>query len=491
MRLVSNRESVEQGEPSWLAVTETLGAVALYWGGALYWDTCLPLCLSVLAAPLLLLRSQASTKQGAMWFSAYLADKTRITPRSTPVRFWGILLPLVLGITVVCAYAMTQNFLLDHDGWSLFLRAMVVGVIAVWVVVAVAVAGAMAGSVMLALVIAFVLALALAVADVAALAIALAITVMVASLAAIVVTLALVGAVAGAGDLAMAVLLAGVPWITGIWLRSLGVRIVATLRHPLSGLRALPDNWRRILWVIDLKHAPELLPGPESLASAFSPQNIRGLIHARGVLKQFFGMLLFASFLLPALLYRWSIKSTVWFHWPLLYLLSGSGQHTPRHPTARISHVCQDRSEKERQWLTLFLLAIMVITTFSRDVQHVVQNHFSHSVARLYLGTFDLSLWAPWQWCSLTMLLMTFFLYLFLPKTFKDPEDQAHGKAALMLASWHAWGLLGLARIRSISAIALLCLMAGYTSLALYDFSPHPLPEELLFLTEIYTSYLP
>ena len=490
MRLVSTAESVEKGEPTWLAVMETVLAVVCCWGAAWYFESHLHLWISILVAPLLLLRSPESIHKGTMWFAAYLADKTKITPRGTPIRFWGILLPLVLGITVVCAYAMTQSFLVDHGGWSLFLRSMLVGIIAVWVVVAVAVAGAMAGSVVLALTIAFVLALALAVADVAALAVALGLTVTLSSFAAIMVVLALVGAVAGTGDLTVAVLLAGIPWLTGIWLRSLGIRIVATLRHPLLGLRALPYNWQRILWVIDAKHSPELLPGPGSLASAVSPQNIRGLIHARGMLKRFFGIVLFSSFLLPALLYRWGIKSTFWFYWPLLYLHS-----KPQQQDAETSKICllnlyKGSMERSRQWLALILLLCMSATTYFMDIKVFIQSHVATVPARLYLETFDLSLWAPWQWCSVTTILLTVLIYAYGYAVFTIQNQWMKKKDALHDTAYHSWGLFCLMRMRNISTIAFLFLTGGYTGLVLQNISLQQLPDWLAILKEIYGPYL-
>ena len=39
-------------------------------------------------------------------------------------------------------------------------------------------------------------------------------------------------------------------------------------------------------------------------------------------MRKLFGLLAFFCFFLPAILYRWSLKSTIWLYWPLLYLES-------------------------------------------------------------------------------------------------------------------------------------------------------------------------
>ena len=63
--------------------------------------------------------------------------------------------------------------------------------------------------------------------------------------------------VAGAG------ILLGIPvsFAAGVWLRSLGVRVLATLSHPVRGIQALPANWRRILWAMgeSLSQAAKIL----------------------------------------------------------------------------------------------------------------------------------------------------------------------------------------------------------------------------------------
>ena len=483
MLLVSNRESVNLGEPSGLAVLETLLATLLVWGVAWYWDYYWHLWFSVVLTPLFLLRSPESVDKSRRWFAAYLADKTKITPRHTPLRFWVIFLPIILGVTVISAHVLTENFLVGHSGWMLYGRALLVGIVSVWIVVALAVAGSVAGSVVLALVIAFLLSLALAVADVAALAIALAFTVTLAGSAAVAVVAAVLGAAASGGDLVVALLLAGIPWMTGIWMRSLVIRIVATLCHPWRGLWAMPVNGQRIFLAIDVNHSPELIPGPESLASGFSPRTVRNLIQARGLLKRVMAMALFAAFLMPSLLYRWAIKSSAWFYWPLLFLHAESG---------RVDRIIlyDSRLERVRQWLALWAFCMML----SMPVGMYYGWDFSSVfpvMAKLYRITFDLRLWSPWQWCVGIGILLTVIIPLYGSTLYHFLNHSPEQKSALPLSAFSIQVLLGLVQIRSVSMVIFLLLSGGYTGFILMDVSTQQNGGWLASVFSFYGRYLP
>lgn len=357
MRLFSNPESVERGEPSWLALIETVWATLLYWGMAWYSQTDWPILIPLGVAPLLLLRSPESTLRGARWFAAYLADKTDITPFGTPIQFWGIMLPLIVGVTSLCASWLADMLLPNYTQWDLFVRALLVGMVAMWIAMAIAVAGGMKGAVLVALTVAFSLAVGAARAGVAELAFAWALAVTLVAIAAAIIAMMWLGAVAGEGELAIAIVLAGIPWIVGIWLRSLGVRLVATFCHPWRGLCTMPENWRRIVWVLDSHHPPELVPGLMLQTSAFSWLEIQNILHSHGIMRKLFGSLAFFCFFLPAILYRWSLKSTIWLYWPLLYLESLPPRRDWNEAAAWRLALRWGYWERLRRWLSWLMVA--------------------------------------------------------------------------------------------------------------------------------------
>lgn len=398
MRLFSSTESVARGEPSWLALLETLWATIFYWGMAWYGQTDWPVIIPLGVAPLLLLRSPESTLRGARWFAAYLANKANITPLGTPIRFWGIMLPVVVGVTTLCTSLLADILLPNYTHWDLFLRALLVGMVAMWVAMAVAVAGGMEGAVVVALTVAFALAVGAARAGVAELAFAWALAVTLVAIAAAIVAMMWLGAVAGEGELAIAIILAGIPWIVGVWLRSLGVRLVATLRHPWRGLCTMPENWRRIVWVLDSRHPPELVPGLMVQTPALSWPEIQTIIRSHGIMRKLFGLLAFFCFFLPAILYRWSLKSTIWLYWPLLYLESlPQGQDWSEADGWRLA-LRSGYWERLRRWLSLWMVGVALFLLLNPP--SFLATLWDHP-----LITWERRM--AWQASALTMILLT------------------------------------------------------------------------------------
>ncbi|MEO5362694.1 MAG: hypothetical protein H7838_03605 [Magnetococcus sp. DMHC-8] len=364
MRLTASPHSVTNGEPSWLAILETLGATALCWYVVWYGDSRWPVLLPLGMVPLLLLRSPASTALGARWFADYLDDKTHVTPTGTPLLFWGIMVPLIVGVTSLCTTLLVDRFLPHQTDWALFIRATLVGVAAMWIAITIAVAGAMEWAMVIALTVVFALALGAARAGVGGVAFAWALAVTVVGMVATPLALLWMGAAAGEGALVTAMLLAGIPWIIGIWLRSLGVRLLATLRHPWQGLQSLPDNWRRLLWAVDSRHPPELVPGLAAWTPSFSVTAIRGIIRTPGVMRKLFGVLAFGCFFLPAILYRWGLKSTLWLYWPLLYLETLPSRHDPQAMEQWRLALHQSRREQWRRRGTVVLAGVVLYLLF-------------------------------------------------------------------------------------------------------------------------------
>jgi hypothetical protein len=70
-RFWSTAESVRDGVPSVMAISETVAAVAFYWWVALHVGLLLPLLIGIIVAPMVLLRSEQSVELGLRWFLAF------------------------------------------------------------------------------------------------------------------------------------------------------------------------------------------------------------------------------------------------------------------------------------------------------------------------------------------------------------------------------------------------------------------------------------
>jgi len=124
----STPESRDAGQISVLAIAETVFAVALYWWIAIYFDTHLHLVISLLVAPLLLLRSERSIEADVVWFlQDWLgAENDDRWSRTKQIVWLGIMTILSFPISWwVCDY-LAHSWLEDQTGLTLFLFAVLI-----------------------------------------------------------------------------------------------------------------------------------------------------------------------------------------------------------------------------------------------------------------------------------------------------------------------------------------------------------------------------
>jgi hypothetical protein len=269
----SSEASIAAGQISLLALVETGLVLALYLWLAFHIDRPWWLLLSAVAAPILLLRSEASKAQGLELLYEY-SGRDELTRQELILLFL-----LVTTITWVVTYGLAHTWLPGHTGWALIWRA------ASLVAVAVAFAGAFA--------------------------------------------VAVAAAAAGenlnsAGGKIATVVAALFPVagaVLGVWIRSLCIRVYASLCHPIAGLRRLPHNWRETLAVVDFTHPPELLPGASQVHEVYTVAGWMARVRSKDATDQVLASLIIPCWYLPALLWRWSLKATLWLWWPLALLL--------------------------------------------------------------------------------------------------------------------------------------------------------------------------
>jgi hypothetical protein len=100
MRLISNEESVARGEVSILAIIETVLAIALVFYLSAHFNTLRWLAVAMCVSPLLLVRTQESTRLAVKWFDAWSLTMFALVRRS---RVFGG--PLVILVFLACAAA--------------------------------------------------------------------------------------------------------------------------------------------------------------------------------------------------------------------------------------------------------------------------------------------------------------------------------------------------------------------------------------------------
>lgn len=115
-------------------------------------------------------------------------------------------------------------------------------------------------------------------------------------------------------------------FVFSIWLRTIFIRIHYSVRHPIQGLRAFPENWKDILLRIDFLYSPELIPGAKRITPHLTAKGLFDEAITRYKDKtarehvKFYAALSVVTYL-TAFLWRWGLKSTLWLWWPISTLL--------------------------------------------------------------------------------------------------------------------------------------------------------------------------
>ena len=122
----STEESVERGTISALACAEVAAGIWLYWWLIPWWlETNLHLLISVLVAPLLLLRSPASVHESCVAFERYAA----LTAEGFSIQSirGAVATLLAVGLLAITCWWLAETWLSGHDGWGLIWRGGIMG----------------------------------------------------------------------------------------------------------------------------------------------------------------------------------------------------------------------------------------------------------------------------------------------------------------------------------------------------------------------------
>ncbi|MDD2775272.1 MAG: hypothetical protein PHU06_04885 [Gallionella sp.] len=268
-----NEDSIAAGKISALAILETFAAVGVWWWLAMHFNWSVLSFVALFAAPMLLLRSEASIQEGVDRLGRYWNRDENSVSKTKRILI-AIFIFLITGGLI---YWLASHRWTTHTSWGLLWPAAMFGAVAV------VIAGVSASE----------------------------------SAVAFARTVAFASPNGSAGTILFGQIIA-----LGIVLRSQLIRVLATVHHPLSGLARLPQNWRETLWVIDLSHPPELIPQAGAVDDLFAVKSLWQVLRTKEATDdRLFAAILLPIFYLPALTYRWSLKASAWLWFPLILLL--------------------------------------------------------------------------------------------------------------------------------------------------------------------------
>jgi hypothetical protein len=448
-----------------MAIIETALAVAFYWWVAVKFDAYLPLAVSIAIAPLVLLRSEQSTKLGVKWFTAwemsFWSHNWRFGELTSRVRYLMLTLG-VLSILLACiaTFYIVQFPFPKDDNVSAFWRSFALA----WICTTVSgtVVGGLSGSGPLtsrAMDATFIAMIGLFCTKVA----------LFDGIKAVIDnhTLVSIGSM-GLGYSASLV-------IGGVELGPLGisltVRIGATIRHFWAGLKTLPQNFRRLTLCTSPLQEPELVPGLVAGETIFTLRSrlnaFTQMLRSRSFEDKANAVMEIAPGILvwffPGWFYRVTLKSTAWFWWPLAFL-SGPPRlsNNPNWFYEQITATKLARTLRPFAYGTVIaFLAVNIERTINEG--KLPENPF--------LSTFGYALsidWSatPWQLLGVIGSALSLIVLYWIDWNFRkycvatDTQDTALAKEARRHFRWIEY----LARVRTLLFLAY-CVIVGFHAL--------------------------
>jgi hypothetical protein len=349
----STFDSVNSGRFSVLAASEVLLAMTIYWTIVIVVENqSYYLVVGLVVAPLLLLRSDASIAQGVKWLERYVdGGLTDVTDRSMSIFSIRFLLSVALGLIAGGASAFTLGRLWQPQSvtWGFVVEVAIMAYVAAQIGVAGPIAfdpryvGTIGGN----------WRLLLAAVSGGAAAVAIGFIASGADFAYAVIAVVVVGSMGVAALLeapstvaflratrdgerridsieAVGAGLASAPKsfvvfapavFFGGWVRTVVIRFAATLLHLRAGILAIPQNWWRALFVIDILYPPELVPGYKRPDFFNLPYFVDRIAHSQRLTEKYVSILGLCILYIPAYFYRLVIKSTCWLYMPLVYIV--------------------------------------------------------------------------------------------------------------------------------------------------------------------------
>lgn len=500
----STNDSVEKGIFSVLACAEVVAAVAMYWLIAILVHSQTHLWLSIAIAPLLLLRSDASVALGVKWFEKFadhgFQQDPKVAIRSLPL--WIAVIAAGVAVPII-AYLLASLLPASHGPWAGVLLGALIGYLSSQAGVATAMA--IAANELAAVIVWRVMATGIAASTVLAVGLGVIMSGVgvIPTMAAVGTTLVLStigarvspnvrqslaktvvppqfesqGVTAARSMLArqpysMAVYAPGV--FLGGWLRSLGIRFVATLRYFWDGFIALPANWWRTLFVIDFRYPPEIIPGYRGGDVLETSYMLKEIKVAKLSVEWFVLLIAFLIMFVPAYIYRITIKSTCWFYFPLIYIMR---ERRYKSNPALLADLL---------WISPFewwrrILAALVLSAFllGRGLDKTASVPAEIVTPLEYVFLLDFQNVRPWHWFNISSAVLTLSIFvcvstlrIFTKHSDKDTSVQS-------FIGWRSYFIEYAMRLRNISTSIFMLL--AFCHVLLWHVPDH-LPEYITTL---------
>lgn len=403
MTLWSNKKSIAHNEISLLAIFEIIFAVFLYWLIALYFNTYWHIIISIFIAPIFLISSEESKKKGLD-----LLDKwTKLSYEDITLEIRLIMVAITLFIITLFSYLSYKFFISSANGFEFnvflvyIISCIITGVILVFFTSKNAEYFDLMSRQLTAMHVGLIISSFLIQIP----------TLFLINLI-IFIILILISRVFGVRLITAFILINPFTFTLGVLLRSLLSTIISIYSYLKQSVYEIASNWRRQMFVVDFHQYPEIMPDIEKSKMErlkFSVL-IKQIKNDHIAFIPFF-VFIFGPLLLISIIYRISIKSTLWFYIPFLLLVKSPQLENSSKIGEFLSELYQTIWAKWRFVIASITVCAFVLTHFNYyNYSKEINSPFASMIAMLY---FDFSSVETWKILQLSVAILTICIFIY------------------------------------------------------------------------------
>ena len=251
----------------------------------------------------------------------------------------------------------------------------------------------------------------------------------------------------------------------GVFLASSTVRVAATCRFLYPGLLSLPRNFSQLAFCTAPTQVPELIPGLLPSDTQYHLQAGWSRVHALRDVQgswRFLRIVLIDGpqtllWFIPGVIYRFLLKSTAWFWWPLAFL-----EAPPRkaNDPSRLQWENRDSLRaKTKGTLAVAFIAIFIGTNVFLTGAMLEPYPFLTPLG--YLTHIEWRGVLPWQFLALAISVLTIFI-IYATDEVDGWRRMARERGEQLRGAEFFFGLIErLARLRLVLSVALWLIVGG------------------------------
>ncbi|WP_353571905.1 hypothetical protein [Candidatus Albibeggiatoa sp. nov. BB20] len=205
--------------------------------------------------------------------------------------------------------------------------------------------------------------------------------------------------------------------------------IISFISNPIESIKAIPQNWYRIVFASDSLHLPELVPGIELKKYQYTTKNLQKLRftnwffkHSETHVDVIIKIIMLLMYVSP-ILYRYSLKSTALFYLPFVYIIGNTSLSNLRDNFALTLDLLKNSALSKIQFMYALIVVILFTAmplVFESHWQTFIQNNElslqNHAIVTQIIPFFFLTEFYAWHTTRLLAALITLFLYFYVDR---------------------------------------------------------------------------